>query len=439
MIVNIFTALKPLHIPGRKAFTSDHDIETLAPAYCDKIYIPLVGPNGMDIALKVAVGDDVKVGQVIGIRQDMVVPFFTSVSGKVISKESLYHPLIGRIVPHFVIANDYQYRRANTLKPLTMDATAAEIVLRIKEGGLTGLGGSGFPTYIKYQSPKNIDYILINGVECEPYLSTDYQAAQIYAQALIQGALLLQRAGEAKKVVIAFKKTKVAIKEALEPFIQAYPDITLVAVPDLYPMGWERTLIRQIFKREYDKLPMEVGIIVSNLTTAIAVRDLVLDGQPVLERIITVSGEAIQRPTNIKIPIGVLMANVVRALGGYTRDDVSAFVGGPMSARAVLDDQFAMQPHFGGFTVLPPVSSQEEPCLRCGACTSNCPAHLQPIEIKLALDSNNTARLMKLDAMKCVECGICTYVCPSKIEVTESVRQAKIRTRMELAKPQTTL
>jgi electron transport complex protein RnfC len=369
----------------------------------------------------------------------MVVPFFTSVSGKVTSKESLYHPLIGRIVPHFVIANDYQYRRANTLKPLTMDATAAEIVLRIKEGGLTGLGGSGFPTYIKYQSPKNIEYILINGVECEPYLSTDYQAAQIYAQALIQGALLLQRAGEAKKVVIAFKKTKVAIKEALEPFIQAYPDITLVAVPDLYPMGWERTLIRQIFKREYDKLPMEVGIIVSNLTTAIAVRDLVLDGQPVLERIITVSGEAIQRPTNIKIPIGVLMANVVRALGGYTRDDVSAFVGGPMSARAVLDDQFAMQPHFGGFTVLPPVSSQEEPCLRCGACTSNCPAHLQPIEIKLALDSNNTARLMKLDAMKCVECGICTYVCPSKIEVTESVRQAKIRTRMELAKPQTTL
>jgi electron transport complex protein RnfC len=206
-------------------------------------------------------------------------------------------------------------------------------------------------------------------------------------------------------------------------------------------MGWERTLIRQIFKKDYDKLPMECGIIVSNLTTAIAVRDLVLEGQPVLERIITVSGEAIKHPTNIKVPVGVLMANVVRAVGGYTREDVTAFVGGPMSAKAVLDDQFAMQPHFGGFTVLPPVSSNEEACLRCGACTSNCPANLQPIEIKLALDSQNTARLMKLDAMKCVECGICTYVCPSKIEVTESVRLAKARTRIELAKvkPQATV
>jgi electron transport complex protein RnfC len=114
-------------------------------------------------------------------------------------------------------------------------------------------------------------------------------------------------------------------------------------------------------------------------------------------------------------------------------DQVTAFIGGPMSAKAVKDDRFAVQQHFGGFTVLAPVASQEEACLRCGACTSNCPAHLQPIEIKLALDSKNIARLLTLDAMKCVECGICTYVCPSKIEVTEAVRQGKATTKMALA------
>jgi electron transport complex protein RnfC len=156
----------------------------------------------------------------------------------------------------------------------------------------------------------------------------------------------------------------------------------------------------------------------------------------VLTRILTVSGAGIAQPANIEVPVGTLMSQVVTALGGYTMDEATAFIGGPMSAKAVLDDQFAVQQHFGGYTVLAPVQSNEEACLRCGACTSNCPANLQPIEIKLALDSNNTARLMKLDAMKCVECGICTYVCPSKIEVTEAVRQAKAKTRIEMMKKQ---
>ena len=434
MNLNIFTALKPLHIDGRKEVSAHRPILSLPKQAQTYIYIPLVGPNGVEIERKVTIGDKVLVGQVIGIRKDMYVPFFSSVSGKAIRQEEIYHPLVGRAVQHLVIENDHQYTKGYALKPLSMDATREQLIAQIKEGGLTGLGGSGFPTYFKYQSAKDVEYVIINGVECEPYLSTDYQAATNYAEQVMKGAELFREAANASKVIIAFKQTKVAIKEALMPYLSQFPAIDIRSVPDVYPMGWERTLVKTLLHREYDKFPLEAKVIVSNLTSAIAMHDLVLLGQPVLERILTLSGAGLPQDTNVRVLVGALMADVVEALGGYALDAVTAFIGGPMSAKAVKDDRFAVQPHFGGYTVLAPVNSQAETCLRCGACTSNCPANLQPIEIKLALDSNNTARLLKLDAMKCVECGICTYVCPAKIEVTEAVRLGKAKTRIELAK-----
>lgn len=434
MNLNIFTALKPLHIDGRKETSSHAPILELPEQAKQLIYIPLVGPNGVDIDLKVNLGETILVGQIIGIRKDMYVPFFSSVSGKIIDKMDKYHPIVGRAVAHFVIENDHQYKQQYTLKPLSNLPTRDQIIHQIKEGGLTGLGGSGFPTYFKYQSAKDVEYVLINGVECEPYLSTDYQAAQLYAEEVIKGSEFFRIAANAQKVIIAFKQTKVAIKEALEPYLKDFPNIEIRSVPDVYPMGWERTLVRTVLHREYDKFPLEAKVIVSNLTSAIALHQLVVFGKPVTERILTLSGAGLHQDVNVKVPVGMLMSDVVKSIGGYAMDSVTAFIGGPMSAKAVKDDQFSVQPHFGGFTVLAPISSQEETCLRCGACTSNCPANLQPIEIKLALDSQNTARLLKLDAMKCVECGICTYVCPSKIEVTEAVRLGKTKTRIELAK-----
>jgi electron transport complex protein RnfC len=434
MNLNIFTALKPLHIDGRKETSAHAPILQLPKEASAFIYIPLVGPNGVEIDVKVNVGDTVKIGQVIGVRKDMDVPFFSSVAGIVLRKENKYHPSVGRAVPHYVIENQYRESYDTTLQPLSMEATRDQIITRMKAGGLTGLGGSGFPTYFKYQSAKDIEYVIINAVECEPYLSTDYQAAQTYALEVLKGSELFRIAAGAKKVLIAFKQTKVAIKEALMPLMGNFPHLEVRSVPDVYPMGWEKTLVRTVLHREYEKFPFEAHVIVSNITSAIALHDLVLHGKPVLQRILTLSGNGLHQDVNVQVPVGVLMHQVVQAIGGYALDAVTAFIGGPMSAKAVKDDQFAVQPHFGGFTVLAPIGTQEETCLRCGACTSNCPANLQPIEIKLALDSNNNARLLKLDAMKCVECGICTYVCPSKIEVTEAVRQGKAKTRIELSK-----
>jgi electron transport complex protein RnfC len=435
MNLNIFTALKPLHIDGRKEQSAHSPILELPVAAVPRIYIPLVGPNGAAMKVFVKTGDRVTAGQVIAERVDMTVPIFSSVSGQVEKVMAMYHPIIGREVDHLVIVQDGRGQWQNSLKKLSITATQHEIIQQMKLGGLTGLGGSGFPAYIKYESTigQPIDYVLINGVECEPYLSTDYQVAQAYAKELLIGTELCRIAAGAPQAIITFKKTKVAIKEVLMPLIDAYPFIRIQTVPDVYPMGWERTLVKQVLNRTYDKFPTEAKVIVTNLTTAIAVHDLVILGQPVLSRIITMSGAGLAQAVNVRVPVGALMADVVKAIGGYTMDQVTAFIGGPMSAKAVKDDRFAVQQHFGGFTVLAPVASQEEACLRCGACTSNCPAHLQPIEIKLALDNKNIARLLTLDATKCVECGICTYVCPSKIEVTEAVRQGKAATKMALA------
>jgi Na+-translocating ferredoxin:NAD+ oxidoreductase subunit C len=435
MNLNIFTALKPLHIDGRKEQSSHAPILDLPVAAIPHIYFPLVGPNGAPVKLHAQVGDRVSKGQLLAERVDMTVPIFSSVSGHIKQIVSLYHPIIGRQVDHFMIVQEPHPHGVMPLKPLSMEATQSEIIEQMKRGGLTGLGGSGFPAYIKYQSAvgKPIDYVLINGVECEPYLSTDYQVAQHYAKELLIGSELCRIAAGAKEAIITFKRSKVAIKEALLPLISAYPHLRIQTVPDVYPMGWERTLVKQVLNRTYDKFPTEASVVVSNLTTAIAVHDLVILGQPVLSRIITMSGAGLTQQVNVRVPVGALMHDVVEAIGGYALDQVTAFIGGPMSAKAVKDDRFAIQQHFGGYTVLAPVASQEEACLRCGACTSNCPAHLQPIEIKLALDSHNVARLLSLDAMKCVECGICTYVCPSKIEVTEAVRQGKAKTKIALA------
>ncbi|HOH68797.1 MAG TPA: 4Fe-4S dicluster domain-containing protein, partial [Bacilli bacterium] len=165
-----------------------------------------------------------------------------------------------------------------------------------------------------------------------------------------------------------------------------------------------------------------------------ATAQALLDGEPLTHRTITISGNAITQAVNIRAPIGTPISQIVEEVGGYTTDEVIAFTGGPMTSRPVSDDSYVLQASMNGYTAVKPVSYHSVPCLRCGACNAACPAGIQPIEIKLALDSNNTDRLMKLNVNRCVECGICSYVCPSFIEVADAVIRAKIRVRLQNAK-----
>jgi len=432
--MNIFADLAMHHLDGHKKMTCASDIIVLDESSIKSVYIPLVGPNGADLELFVKEGDEVKVGTKLGKRKDFYVPVYCPISGTIKAKVNRYNPIVGRATPHFEIENDFKKTAAEPLKTVAFESPREEIIGAIKEAGLVGLGGAGFPTYVKYENAKDIDTLIINGVECEPYLSTDFKIAEHYAEDVVKGAEMFRLASGAELGLIAIKVHKTAMKEALTKALVEYAHLKLVEVPDAYPMGWERTLIKKLTKRSYDKLPSEAHVLVNNLTTAYAASRSLLFGEPLTHRIITLSGNGLNKETNVLVPIGTPMNQIVEAMGGYAQEEVTAFAGGPMSSKAISDDTFVVQVPMGAFTVIKPLKNKEIPCLRCGSCTAACPANIQPIEIKLALDGDNTERLMKLDVMRCVECGLCSYVCPSGIEVTEAVRKAKVKVRIATAK-----
>lgn len=432
--MNLFSTNRMKHINGHKHPSQDVEVRVLAANNVPVVYFPLVNPKGQPIKVLVNPGDQVQVGDQVALREDMYVPSFSSVSGVVLENVNKFHPLTGRTVPHLAISNDGKYTRGKGLKTLTLDASKEEIVASIKAAGIVGLGGAGFPAYIKYNNVKGIDTLLINGVECEPFLTTDFVVMKQDAETLIKGVRLLMKASDAPRAMITIKKGKKLVAEAILQALNGIDDIKLKEVPDAYPMGWERTLIWKVLGREYDMLPSECHVIVNNAQTTIAVARALLDGQPLTERVMTISGDRIDNPSNIIVPVGTPLEAILNQYEFDQQRPLHLLAGGPMTSNAITNPDFVTIPQMGGFTLLTPVKYDEVACLRCGACTASCPASLQPVEIKLAVEGRNIARIEKLNAMKCIECGLCSYVCPSKIEVTEFVKKAKTILRAEAAK-----
>lgn len=426
--MSLFSSKGRRHINGHKELTKHAQIISIvsgenAPK---EVYFPTMAPNGKPITMCVNVGDSVKVGTRIGVRSDFYVPVYSSVSGVVKEQKMVFSADVGRPIQHLVIENDGQYVEEEPLKTVTLDSSKEEIFEAIKEAGLVGMGGAGFPTYVKYNNPSNIETLLVNGVECEPFLTTDFFAMQQRVDELLLGCEYLMKASGAKNAVIAFKVHKDEVKEALNAKISSHPSITIKEVPDQYPMGWERTLIKQVFKKEYDRLPSEVGIIVNNAQTVIELGRTLSTGKVVATRLVTVSGDGVNNPTNVLCPIGTLAKELVNACGGYVEGDVNLIPGGPMCAKSVRQDDFAVTIPLGSLTVLKFKAYKTVACLRCGACSMNCPANLQPVELKIAFERKDVDRMEKLNIMSCVECGMCSYVCPSKIEVTDTIKKAKL-------------
>ncbi len=425
------------HIDSHKVETMAAKIENINNKdIFPKVYVPKLSANGKEIIFTVKEGDEVKVGQQIGSQQGpFYVPVFASVSGHIIGQETRLNSLVGRPIEHFVIENDGKYTHAQPLPTLDVEkATKEEIVAAIKVAGIVGLGGAGFPTYVKYDKCHDIDTLIINGVECEPYLATDYHGGLEYPDLLIKGIKFLLKASGAKVCIVAIKKGKPKLKAKLQEVLANVEHCELYETKDVYPMGWEKTLIYEITKREYTNLPGEAGVVLNNLFTAIAVGDALSNGNPIVERLLTIAGDAIKRVAIVKVPVFAAVADIINYVGGYTKENVTLLAGGPMVAKSQMNDQFVIERQSGGLTVLQYVEYQEEPCLRCGQCTLHCPASLQPVEIKDAVNKKDNARLRALNASSCVECGSCSYVCPSHIDVTEFAKKAKLFLRIEDAK-----
>ncbi|MGI6713474.1 MAG: RnfABCDGE type electron transport complex subunit C [Bacilli bacterium] len=434
--MGIFTAKGHVVLPGHKEETKNKQPLIYSLKAEEKVYLPLVNPRGLPNQVLVKVGDTIKKGQKVMLRTDFYVPLYAPVSGVVLENEKRYNAVTGRPTDHLVIAanGSKEVAKNQFLKGDYQKATRQEVIEAIKEAGIVGLGGAGFPTFIKYQTDKPIECVLINGVECEPYLTTDYLAMKEYVHKVVVGTDMLVKAGDAPRAIIAIKVKKEPLPELYKEALIDFPHITLVEVPDLYPMGWEKRLVKEVFNRTYEKLPIECGVIINNSQTAIAVFDALTNGQPITEKLITVAGDGVVNPTNILVPVGLPVCEIIAACGGYLGDEITLIAGGPMTGKPISNDDFVIQTAMNGLTVLKPLkhSAQFVDCLRCGDCTAHCPAHLQPVEIKRALDRRDFDHLEKLRPFDCVECGICSYVCPSKLEITDAVRRAKTMLQFHL-------
>lgn len=428
--MNILTSFGRKHLAGHKELTAHKDIVHFDPK---EVHIFAVSNKGEELKDPLAVGAKVKCGTVLGTRPDFNIPVTSSVSGTISKIEMRFNPVLGRPTKCFVIENDQKYEK-ELLKPLQSDPSITELVEALRVGGIVGLGGAGFPTYIKYSTDKKIEDILINDVECEPYLTTDYVATKLQIDKVIKAAEVLVKATGASKATIAIKKTKTDLISLVKEKLQNHEKVVLKTVSDVYPMGYERTLVKAVYNKKYDKLPIEAGVIVNNFQTIAAIHDLIFLGKRPDLRIYTFSGNGLKNPVNVEAPYGTLLHEINEFLG-YASENVIIVYGGPMTGKTLRSAEVPLLVNASGIIVYDEAkflkSIKSDACLRCGACVDHCPVNLQPVLIYDALKVKNYEKAMKLGITDCLECGLCSACCPSHINLAAAIAKDKMIARLK--------
>lgn len=395
------------------------------------VYIPLISGNDTNITISVKKGDYVYKGSIVGKRKgNFRIPIHSSISGTVVDYEEKYTSN-GKKVKCIVIENDFldaiekEYENNDITK-----YTKKEFLKTIQDCGIVGMGGSGFPTYVKYNIDKKINTLIINAVECEPYITSDFVLIREKCEEILEAIDAVREINNIDEAIIAIKESNTELKEIIDNYIGTYLKIKVTLVPDLYPMGWEKSLVKFIKKVDYERLPMEKGIIVNNVSTMYAIYEALKYKKPLTERIVTFTGENLKRPQNVMVKLGTSTSEIIKKVGGLNKKEVTYVSGGPMMGTSIPTDDIIININDNCILVLDKVEEDiESTCMRCGKCVDNCPAKLSPVLIKEAL--NNTDKLKKLEPMRCIECGLCSYICPAKINLREKVRLAKEKLRKE--------
>lgn len=358
---------------------------------------------------KFKIGDHFLKGQIISHKERFNVPVISSVNGKVVAIKKGFYEVENE-------ENDNTETEEQKTK-----ITKEEFLKRLEENGIVGMGGAGFPTHLKYKTDKKIEILLVNAVECEPYITADYSIMNEKTQELLEAINNIIKINNINKAILAIKKTNVEVIEKFEKIINKYPKIELKKVRDIYPMGWERTLIKEVTKKTYNTLPIELGIVVNNISTIYAIDEAIKYNKPITERIITITGENAKNPGNVKVKIGTKLSEVIKFMGGHKENSV-IISGGPMMGN-ILDDDAIITPQMNCILILEqPKDENIVNCLRCGKCVNVCPANLAPVIIK---ETNNIEELKKLKINNCVSCGLCSYICPSRIDLRKIVNEKK--------------
>lgn len=416
-----------IHPDDGKRFSKDREVEPVMP-HGEMVY-PLSQHIGAPAKPVVKKGDFVLKGQVIAEAGGFVsAPVHASVSGTVKGIEPRFNPA-GTKVDCIIVENDEQYTEIEyePVKPLG-EMSREEIIEKIGNAGIVGMGGAGFPTRVKLspKEPEKIDYVIANCAECEPYITADYRRMLENTDELISGMKVLLTIFPNAKGIFAVEDNKKDCIEKLEEFIQADERMEVKAMMTKYPQGAERQLIYTVTNRAINSamLPADAGCIVDNVETLIGIHRAVIEGKPLVERVVTVSGDAVNNPGNFKVLLGTSHRELAEAAGGFAAEPEKLISGGPMMGFAMITlDAPVTKTSSSLLAFKKDAVSQlrESACINCGRCVQVCPSRIIPSRLADYAKLHDEVSFVAMNGLECVECGSCSYVCPAKRQLKQAI------------------
>ena len=399
------------------------------------VVIPLSMHTGRPAEPIVREGDYVKVGRKIGEQAGFIsAPVHSGVSGEVIAVEERKHPVTGQRGLSVVIRNDGLDLIDDSVTPNRdiEELSADEIIGIVREKGIVGMGGAGFPAYVKLRPGKPIEAVLLNGCECEPMLCADHQVMLCFPDEVIYGLRAMMKAVSAPRGVIVVEDNKPDAAGLLREKARPFDNIEVVTVRTKYPQGAEKMLVKRILGRSVPRggLPADAGAVVSNVSTSKAIADAIMTGMPLVERVVCVTGERIARPCSGIVKIGTPLRAVIDQCGGITGDDdVTVKTGGPMMGVTQDDPDVPVIKATNGIIAFATDHVTPAECIRCGRCVDVCPMELLPLRIARYPEESDAEKLAGLDIMDCIECRCCEFICSSKIPLVSKIREGKAAVR----------
>ncbi len=394
-----------------------------------KVYLPLIQHLGKICNPEVKAQDTVSLGQrIAGIQAHLSAPIHASISGKVVAIQDWPHPVLGR-AKAIVLEGDG--RDDDTIFGLKnrqeVDKLSPEDIRKIVlDAGIVGMGGASFPTHIKLNPPKPVHTLIINGAECEPYLTSDARLMVEKTAQISEGIALVARCLGIKEIYIGIEDNK---PEAIKAFLQTSFKVRVLKSD--YPQGGEKQLIQNILGKQIPraKLPFDIGVLVQNVATVYAIYEAVYKGKPLYERLVTVTGSCVQNPRNLLVRLGTPIKNLIEFCGPLKEEPAKIIIGGPMMGIAQYTDEVPIIKSSGGLLLMNKKEAkvlEEDPCIRCAACVRGCPVGLMPCQINLASERSLWNLTKEYGAGDCIECGICNYVCPSNRRLLQTIKRAKL-------------
>ncbi|BCB28770.1 electron transport complex subunit RnfC [Sulfurimicrobium lacus] len=432
--MKLFPIRGGIHPDYRKEQTSEKAIVALP--LPELLYIPLQQHIGAPAEALVQAGDLVRKGQLIARSQGGIsAPQHAPTSGRITAVADIPapHPS-GLPQPTIILEPDGREVWTDLPEPIAdpLNADPQTIRERVAQSGIVGMGGAAFPSAVKLDlgTRYKLEILLLNGAECEPYLTCDDRVMREHADEVIDGARIMAHTLGVKKIVIAIEQNKPQALAAMSSAASTFSEVEVVGVPVQYPMGSERHLVQAITGRETPakKLTADIGVVVHNVATARAVHQAVRFGRPLLGRVVTVSGGAVREPNNIEAPIGARVADLVAFCGGFSGAPASLVNGGPMMGQPLPGLEVPVVKGMSGILALTAGEVNEQPvsaCIRCGTCVTICPCGLVPVEMAAFIRKDNFEVAARLGVMDCVSCGSCSWVCPSHIPLVHYFNYAK--------------